>query len=432
MALVTHSWKQLLSHDLTVLLFAIILHLTLGIFFGHSYDMRIFMATGYLVSSGQNPYIAQDLSGVFQNSAFQGMTSVGYPPPWPLLLGILFRIGYAWIPNLFAYNLVIKLPVIAATVGLAYLVADVLRKQSIDEALVRKAWIFMLLCPFILYFGSAWGQFDAIVALLTLYSLIRLDREDLQISAILLSLAIAFKPIAIPIFLVAIIYLLGRSVRQAMVYSLWFLLSLILFCLSPFLIFNWDPTPIFQGWNAHFAVGGAMSFMTFYELLRDTYHLPGEWWLLGLAWVPALLIAVYFLRQGISGRPDLFKKSLGMILIFYLTRTWLSEPNIMLILPLALILTITGNLNKLAFHFLWITPLIFTIFNGSPPQLLAINFPHTMERIINLQENFRTFRLVIRTALIVPWQIAGWWIVLICFRRKPTDPKGKLEYLVEG
>jgi hypothetical protein len=432
MALVTHSWKQLLSHDLTVLLFAIILHLTLGIFFGHSYDMRIFMATGYLVSSGENPYIAQDLSGVFQNSEFQGMTSVGYPPPWPLLLGILFRIGYAWIPNLFAYNLVIKLPVIAATVGLAYLVADVLRKQSIDEALVRKAWIFMLLCPFILYFGSAWGQFDAIVALLTLYSLIRLDRGDLQISAILLSLAIAFKPIAIPIFLVAIIYLLGRSVRQAMVYSLWFLLSLILFCLSPFLLFNWDPTPIIQGWNAHFAVGGAMSFMTFYELLRDTYQLPGEWWLLGLAWVPALLIAVYFLRQGISGRPDLFKKSLGMILIFYLTRTWLSEPNIMLILPLALILTITGNLNKLAFHFLWITPLIFTIFNGSPPQLLAINFPHTMERIINLQENYRTFRLVIRTALIVPWQIAGWWIVLICFRRKPTDPKGKLEYLVEG
>ena len=175
-----------------------------------------------------------------------------------------------------------------------------------------------------------------------------------------------------------------------------------------------------------------MSFMTFYELLRDTYQLPGEWWLLGLAWVPALVIAVYFLRQGISGRPDLFKKSLGMILIFYLTRTWLSEPNIMLILPLALILTITGNLNKLAFHFLWITPLIFTIFNGSPPQLLAINFPHTMERIINLQENFRTFRLVIRTALIVPWQIAGWWIVLICFRRKPTDPIGIVEYLVDG
>lgn len=418
----THSWSQLLNHNLVVLLIIIILHLALGIFFGHFYDMRIFMATGYLVSSGQNPYIAQNLSGVFQNSAFQGMTSVGYPPPWPLMLGVLFRIGSAGIPNLLVYNLVIKLPVIAATVGLAYLVADVLRNENVDEARVRKAWIFMLICPFVLYFSSAWGQIDAIVALLTLYSLIRLDRGDLQISAILLSLAIAFKPIALPVFLVAVIYLIGRSARQAIIYLLWFALSLILWCILPFLIFNWDPTPIIQGWNAHFTVGGAMSFMTFYELLRNTYQLPGNWWLLGMVWIPMLVIAVYFLRQGVSGGTDLFKKSLGMILIFYLTRTWLSEPNIMLILPLALILTVIGDLNKVLFHVLWITPLIFTIFNGSPPQLLAINFPLTMERIINLQENFRSLRLVVRTALIVPWLIAGWWIVLICFRRKPDYP----------
>ena len=52
------------------------------------------MATGYLVGTGQNPYIAQDLSAVFQNLTFQNITTVGYPPPWPLLLGLIYRVVY--------------------------------------------------------------------------------------------------------------------------------------------------------------------------------------------------------------------------------------------------------------------------------------------------------------------------------------------------
>ena len=279
----------------------------------------------------------------------------------------------------------------------------------------------MLLCPFVLYFGSAWGQFDSIVTLLSLLSIVRLGRGNLRSSAILLAFAIAFKPTALPIFPVVIIYLLGKSSRQAFIYSLWFSISLILFCALPFILLSWDPTPILQGWNAHFIVGGAMSFMTFFELLMDTYQLPGDWWLLGFAWIPAMGIAIYTLRRGIFGFTDLVRKSLGMILVFYLTRTWLSEPNIMLLLPLALILTSIGKLNSLAFYAVWIIPLIFTIFNSSPPQLLSINFPQIMERIIILQEEFRSFRLVVRIALIIPWQVVGWWIVITCFKSAPSQ-----------
>ncbi len=288
----------------------------------------------------------------------------------------------------------------------------------------------MLLCPFILYFGSAWGQFDSIVALLSLYSIVRLDRGDLRISAILLALGIAFKPIALPLFPIAIIYLLGKSSRQPLIYSLWFSVSLIVFCALPFLLFSWDPTPILQGWNAHFTVGGAMSFMTFFELFTDTYQLPGDWWLLGLAWIPALGIAIYALRHGISDFKDLVQKSLGMILVFYLTRTWLSEPNVMLILPFALILTSTGKLSSWAFYALWVIPLIFTIFNSSPLQLLAINFPQTMEELLNLQEEYRSLRLVLRIALIIPWQVVGWWIVITCFRRQPSEANGARSHVL--
>ncbi len=102
--------------DQMLLTASIGLQATLALFFGHVYDMRIFMATGYLVATGQNPYIPQDLTAVFNNPSFQGMTSVGYPPPWPLLLGLIYRSSFTLLPNLAFYNLALKVPIIAANV----------------------------------------------------------------------------------------------------------------------------------------------------------------------------------------------------------------------------------------------------------------------------------------------------------------------------
>ena len=416
---VNSSWR--LTQDQAILLLSILVQLTLGLIFGHAYDMRIYMATGYLVGNGQNPYVAQDLTAVFHNSFFKGMTSVGYPPPWPLILGLIYKGTYALSSNLMFYNLTIKLPIIAANICLAYLVADILKNLGADGRAVRRAWVFMLLCPFILYFGSAWGQFDSIVVLLSLLSLVHLDRGRLPSSAVLLAFGMAFKPIALPLFPVALLYLKRKSARHVILYSLWFTASLILFCALPFLLLAWDPTPILRGWNAHFIVGWAMSYLTFLELLKDTYQLPGNWWLLGLVWIPAMGIALYTIRHGIYGFTDLLRKSLGMILVFYLTRTWLSEPNILLILSLALILTSLGELNPLAFHVMWVLPMVFTIFNASPPQLLWLNFPQAMRDLLRWLEIYRSSRLMARTALIIPWQLVGWWTVLACLKRSPSQ-----------
>ena len=403
--------------DHSVLLLSISLQLVLGLLFGHDYDMRIFMATGYLVGTGQNPYVAQDLTAVFNNSSFQGMTSVGYPPPWPLVLGLLYRGVYTVIPNLLVYNLAIKIPVVAANICLAYLVAKILKNLGADAAVSRRAWIFLLLNPFVLFFTSAWGQFDSVVALLSLLGLVLLQAEKLESSAVLLALALSFKPTALPLFPIALVNLLGKSLGQTIRYAAVFLISLLLFCVAPFIIFGWNPTPILQNWNAHFTVAGDMSFMTYFELLRNTYQLPGNWWLLGLAWMPALGVGILALKPGNHGFVDLLKKSTALILIFFLTRTWLSEPNIMLILPFVLILTSIGELDGFVLAAVWILPLVFGIFNTSPQQLLFPSFPEVMARMLKLAEDFRTARLVAKIALVIPWQIVGWWIVITCFRR---------------
>jgi hypothetical protein len=152
--------------------------------------------------------------------------------------------------------------------------------------------------------------------------------------------------------------------------------------------------------------------------LSNSYQLPGAWWLLGLAWIPALMFGILALKDGIDGFEDLLAKSAALIMIFFLTRAWLSEPNIMLILPFILILSSIGKLNKIALIAVWTLPLIFTFFNTSPAQLLFPAFPGAMEKMLVLSDRYRTARLIIRTIAIIPWYIIGWWIVISCFKRR--------------
>ncbi len=421
-----HPNKRSVNPDALLLASSIILQILLALFLGHAYDMRIFMATGFLVGTGQNPYVAQDVSAVFHNSTFQGITTFGYPPPWSMVLGLVYLCTYRIIPNFLLYNLAIKLPVIAANIGLAYLVAHVLNKSGTQKRTSRRAWVFMLFNPFLLCFSSAWGQFDSVVALLSLWSLFLLSEGKLTVPAVLLALAVSCKPIALPLIPVVFVYLVGRSIKCTLRYFAVFSASMVLFCVAPFIFLGWSPAVIFQHWDAHFTVGGGLSFMTFLETLGHSYQLAGIWWIVGWLWVPALGIAIYALKPGIHGFKDLLKKSVAMILVFYLCRAWLSEPNIILILPLVLILAYMDELEPLALSAVWVLPLIFGFFNTSIAQLFFPSMPATMDGLLKLAVEFNPARLAIRTAVVIVWLAAGWWIVTSCFKKPMVPKEGKV------
>lgn len=420
--LISRLKQSFKKDDLLYLVASLLVQMILGLLFGHMYDIRISMATGYLVATGQDPYIPQDLTSIFNNPAFQGMTSIGYPPPWPMILGAIYAIFYVPTHNLLIYNLGIKLPIITANLGLAYLVREVLNETGAKQAVSHKAWLFMLFNPFLLYFTTAWGQFDSLVAWLTLAALVALVRKHTAYSAILLALAIAFKPTPVPVVLVVIAYLWGAPWHKVIRYIATLFLSLVIFCILPFFIFRWDATPIFQGWHAQFSVSGGMTLTTLYELLTDTYNLPGSWWLLGIIWLPAILIGALLLPKGKLELSDLMKNSLVLILIFFLTRTWLSEQNLTLILPLVLVLVSIGELPKITLSAVWILPLIFTVFNTSPAQLLFPILPDMMTKLLQWADNYRAARLLARMLLVIPWQVAGWWIVTHRTREKVAVP----------
>lgn len=385
------------------------------------------MGTGYLVGTGQNPYVGQDLSAAFHHIGFDALATVGYPPPWPLALGLLYRVVHAVTPSLLVYNLAIKLPVIAANVGLAYLVGAILKNLGADPTVSRKAWVFLLLNPFLLYFGAAWGQIDSIVALLSLATLVLLTADRRDRSAGLLALSIAVKPTALPLLPVALVYLVGGSFRQAARYAAVFGVGVLVFCVLPFAVFGWDPTRVIRHLNAHFMMTGTMSFMTVVRLFRDPLLMEGHWWLLGLLWFPALAVAIFALRRG-GGFDDLVRKSTALVLVFFLTRTWLAEPNVILILALVLILTSLGELDRRALTAVWVIPLLFTVFNASPLQLLFVAFPDAMETSLSVFARYESTTLVVRAALVIAWQIAGWWIVVSCLRRVPAVDKGSVRW----
>ena len=399
-----------------LLIISLTLQLALGVLFGHDYDMHISMATGYLVAHGQNPYIAQDLSGVFHNPTFQNLTSIGYPPPWALVLGVVYLISYQLIPNVLLYNLAIKLPIIAANVYLAFVAADILTKRGVPDKTVQWAWAALLFNPLLLITTAAWGQFDSIVALLILLSLLNLGAARHDSAAVLLALAVAFKPIALPILLASGLYLLQSPLKIRLRYFLIFGSSLLALCVLPFMVFQWDPAIILEHWNAHFTVGGGMSFMTYLELKRNSYAIPGRWWLPGFAWVPALLGAAVLFRNRVASFDNLIKTSLALTMVFYLTRAWVSEPNIVIILPFVLILVALGDFRRWTWTVIWVIPLVFAIFNTSLFQLLFPVFPGLLQKALIFSSLNKAFLLHARIDVTVLWLLVGVLIVVYCFR----------------
>ncbi len=199
------------------------------------------MSTGYLVATGQDPYIARDLSSIFQDASFRGITSLGYPPPWALVLGLIYLATYKIIPNLLLYNLAIKLPIITANLCLAYLVTKILKKLGVDERTARNAWLFMLFNPLLLLTTSAWGQIDSIVALFALLALLLLSEGKPAGSALLLALAVAFKPTTLPLIPAVFVFLPVKPYRSMLLYFAVFCTTLLVLSAGPFLLFRWQP-----------------------------------------------------------------------------------------------------------------------------------------------------------------------------------------------
>ena len=79
-----------------------------------------------------------------------------------------------------------------------------------------------------------------------------------------------------------------------------------------------------------------------------------------------------------------------------------------------------GELDRRALWAVWVLPLVFTVAYWSPLRLLFPSFPEVMDKSLGLAMHIQGAMLYVRAALVIAWQVAGWWIVVACLRRAPA------------
>ena len=402
-----------LHRDFVVVVLSVLVQVPLAVFLGHYYDQRSFIDTGYLVSSGLNPYMPHTIS-VFSNPDLIGTNPIiGYPPLWPLLLGAIYRLTYSFVPNIFLYNFAIKLPVILSNIALAYVTKTVMQRLNMPAKRVRFAWLFLLFNPFTLLTTTAWGEFDTLIALLCVSSFYFLSQGKAVASSVLLSLSFVLKPISLPLLGLPLLFSTPKNQRKNLLYILILSVTVLALWFLPFNLLGWA-LPTSPGLaSSYFKMADSMTLFNLVEIFTNTAVLPSGLEFLGYLWIPALLIGYYLIsRNPPKTMSDLAKKAVVLLLIFFLTRTWLSEPNINLIISLGLLALAAKKADFRNFHFLWVLPLVFMFLNTSIPQLFFLVSPSVISNLAVLDQSIRLWRLIGKFIVVVVWQVFGWRLIL--------------------
>jgi hypothetical protein len=381
------------------------------------------MVTGYEVSSGLNPYLPHVISGVFSGPYISGaFSSIGDPPLWPLLLGVIYKLSYNITPNIFLYNFAIKIPVIVTNIGLAYIIKNILRKQGASEKTIKFAWLFLLFNPFTLLTTTAWGQFDNLIALLCVGSLYLLSKNMVKKGAVLLSLSVVLKPICFPLLGLPLFFSPKKDWPKILQYVVISVVIIIILWILPFYMLG-GTAPFSSNQAAvYFMRAGGMTPFTLVELFQDKVTLPSGLGFLGYIWLPAVLFGYYLVyRDPPKTFNELTQKAIGVLLIFFLTFSWVSEPYINVVIVLALLALPFTKVNFRNFHFLWVIPLIFMVFSTNFFQLFFLVSPSIIASLAHADLYIRSWRLIAMFIAVVLFQVFAWRLVFEMFKRNKSS-----------
>ena len=401
------------SRDILTILLSVAVQVPLAVFLGHAYDQTSFIDTGYLVSIGLNPYQSH-LVTVFSPYLVGVNPIIGDPPLWPLLLGAIYRLSYSIVPSIFLYNFATKIPIIAANIGLAHLTKSLLRQQGASKKRIKFAWIFLLFNPFLLLTTAAWGQFDTLIALLCIASLYLLSKGKIKGSALLFSLSAVLKPISLPLLGLPILFTSKQNWRKTLIYILISAAVIVALWILPFFPLDWTMPSSGSQLASYFTRAGGMTPFNLVELFKDTVRIPTGLELLGYIWIPALIVGYYLVyRDPPKTFNELTQKAIGIMLIFFLTYSWLSEPYVIMVIALALLALPLTKINFRNFHFLWVITLVFMILTTNFVQLFYLVSPQSLvATAIQIEHNVRNWRLIARFLTVVAWQIFAWMLAI--------------------
>ncbi len=417
------------ARELLAIVLSVVVQLPLAIFLGHYFDQRIFLQTGYLVANGLNPYVSHVINA-FSNPYLTGVNPIiGYPPVWPLLLGLIYDITYNLAPNLFLYNFATKIPIIASNIALAYITKIVMLKQNLPRQAVWFAFLFLLFNPFTLLTTTAWGEFDTLVALLCVGSMYLLSKGLTAQSSLLLALSFVLKPISLPLLGLPLFFSTPKNHQKNLIHVLIVVVVIALLWILPFNLLGWAMPNSANQLSSFVTMAGGMTPFNLLDVLHNSATMPQGLAVLGYLWIPALIIGYYFVYRY---PPKTFLSLTGaavfLLLVFFLSRSWLSEQNINLLLPFLLMLVGSAVISRRTFHFVWVIPLAFLVLNASIPQLFFLVSPEIISLKDAFDLQFGVLRLAGRFAVTIVWYIFAFLLMLNVARRAriPRDNKQNL------
>ena len=344
---------------------------------------------------------------------------IGDPPLWSLFLGAIYRLSYNITPNIFLYNFTIKIPVIVTNIGLAYITKKTLREQGASEKTIKFAWVFLLFNPFTLLTTTAWGQFDNLIALLCVASLYFLSKKMVKKSAVLLSLSVVLKPISFPLLGLPLLLSPKKDWPKILQYIVISVAIIVILWILPFYIFGWTLPSSSNQLTSYFTRAGGLTLFNIVEILQDTVTLPSILAFLGYLWIPALLFGYYLVyRDPPKTFNALTQKAIGIMLIFFLTYSWLSEPYVNVVIVLAILALPFTKVNFRNFHFLWVIPLIFMVLTTNFFQLFFLVSPSIIASLAHADLYIRSWRLIASFMVAVVFQIFAWRLVIKMLNQK--------------
>jgi hypothetical protein len=406
-----------INRDWAAVILSVCVQVPLAVFLGHFFDQTIFLQTGYLVASGLNPYQSH-LITIYPNVYLNGVNSIiGYPPPWTLLLGLTYKLTYAVTPNILLYNFATKIPIIASNIALAYATKTIMQKQNMPRRLVQFAWLFLLFNPYTLLTTTAWGEFDTTVALLCVVGVYLLSKGKTVESGLLLAVGFVLKPISLPLLILPLLYAGQKSTRKKAVALL--VMVVVVGCLwfLPYPLAGWT-APVSQVQvGSFFRMAGGLTPFNIIDVFWHTSTMPSGWWFLGYLWIPALLLGiVWVIRKSQKSLIELSQAALILLLIFFISRSWLSEQNLNLLFPFMLILVGSGMLKPKSVHLVWVVGFVFLVVNMSLLQLLFLVYPDVIALKLAFDVSFGTARLAARFAVAVVWVLVALGILYAVMR----------------
>lgn len=205
---------------LLILSIGFIIRLMFAPFFGHPFDMFVWLSAGEMyIKHSINIYSVEEVP-------YYPWGFYAYPPLWLYWLSIS-----AWflnfIPSINFFAFIVKLPIILADLLIAIILYRYAKLFGIPLSGVKMAALWFL-NPLTIFLSSIWGMFDSIAVLFALLGVVKLLEGKKHMSAILLGAGAAVKIFPVILILPALLYMrrieVSKFKKDVFGYILYFLI----------------------------------------------------------------------------------------------------------------------------------------------------------------------------------------------------------------